>query len=50
MSKTTRATLALERLGIEFTVHSYDYDPEADSIGLQAAAALGVEPRACSRR
>jgi Cys-tRNA(Pro)/Cys-tRNA(Cys) deacylase len=45
MSKTTRATLALQTLGIKFTVHSYDYDPEADSIGLQAAAALGVEPR-----
>jgi Cys-tRNA(Pro)/Cys-tRNA(Cys) deacylase len=45
MSKTTRATLALQKLGIKFTVHSYDYDPEADSIGLQAAAALGVEPR-----
>jgi Cys-tRNA(Pro)/Cys-tRNA(Cys) deacylase len=46
MSKTTRATLALEKLGIKFAVHnSYDYDPEADSIGLQAAAALGVEPR-----
>src|ERR1700710_2634579 len=45
MSKTTRATLALEKLGIKFTVHSYDYDPEADSIGLQAAAALGVGPR-----
>jgi Cys-tRNA(Pro)/Cys-tRNA(Cys) deacylase len=45
MSRTTRATLALERLGLKFTLHSYDYDPEADSIGLQAAAALGVEPR-----
>jgi Cys-tRNA(Pro)/Cys-tRNA(Cys) deacylase len=45
MSRTTRATLALEKLGVKFTLHSYDYDPEADSIGLQAAAALGVEPR-----
>jgi Cys-tRNA(Pro)/Cys-tRNA(Cys) deacylase len=45
MSRTTRATLALEKLGVKFAVHSYDYDPEADSIGLQAAAALGVEPR-----
>ena len=25
----------LERAGIAFTVHSYDYDPDADSIGLQ---------------
>jgi len=45
MSKTTRATLALEKLGIKFIVHTYPYDPDADSIGLQAAAALGVEPR-----
>ena len=44
MSKTTRATLALTRLGIEFAVHVYDYDPGADRIGLQAAEALGIEP------
>jgi Cys-tRNA(Pro)/Cys-tRNA(Cys) deacylase len=45
MSKTTRATQALEKLGVRFTLHAYDYDPEAESIGLQAAEALGVEPR-----
>jgi Cys-tRNA(Pro)/Cys-tRNA(Cys) deacylase len=45
MSKTTRATQALTQLGVVFTLHTYDYDPEADSIGLQAAAALGAEPR-----
>jgi Cys-tRNA(Pro)/Cys-tRNA(Cys) deacylase len=45
MSKTTRATQALSRLGVAFTVHTYDYDPDADSIGLQAAGALGIEPR-----
>ncbi|HEY0331983.1 MAG TPA: Cys-tRNA(Pro) deacylase [Rhodopseudomonas sp.] len=45
MSKTTRATQALEKLGVAFTLHAYDYDPDADSIGLQAAAALGAEPR-----
>ena len=45
MSKTTRATQALEKLGVKFTLHSYDYDPDAESIGLQAAEALGVEPR-----
>ena len=44
MSKTTRATQALEKLGVKFTLHSYDYDPDADSIGLHAAEALGVEP------
>ena len=45
MSKTTRATQALSRLGIAFTLHEYDYDPQADSIGLQAAEALGIAPQ-----
>jgi Cys-tRNA(Pro)/Cys-tRNA(Cys) deacylase len=45
MSRTTRATQALARLGVKFTLHTYDYDPDADRIGLQAAEALGVEPR-----
>ena len=37
----------LAKLGVTFTLHTYDYDPDADSIGLQAAEALGVEPAAC---
>jgi len=45
MSRTTRATQALEKLGVKFTVRTYEYDPDAESIGLQAAEALGVEPR-----
>jgi Cys-tRNA(Pro)/Cys-tRNA(Cys) deacylase len=44
MSKTTRATQALQKLGVKFTLHAYDYDPDAASIALQAAAALGVPP------
>lgn len=44
MSKATRATKALEDAGVAFTVHSYDYDPNADRIGLQAAEALGEQP------
>src|ERR1700744_6655783 len=44
MSKTTRATLALTQLGISFTLHGYASDPDAESIGLQAAEALGVQP------
>jgi len=44
MSKVTRATQMLEKAGIAFSTHSYDYDPDADSIGLQAAAALGEDP------
>ncbi len=45
MSKTTRATLALAKLGVNFTLHTYDYDPDAERIGLQAAEAIGAEPR-----
>jgi Cys-tRNA(Pro)/Cys-tRNA(Cys) deacylase len=44
MSKSTRATKILEQATLAFTVHAYDYDPDADSIGLQAAEALGEEP------
>lgn len=34
----------LTKAGLAFTVHSYAYDPDADSIGLQAAQALGEQP------
>ena len=44
MSKATRATRALEQAGVAFTVHLYDYDPDADKIGVQAAEALGENP------
>jgi len=42
MSRSTRATLALAKAGAEFAVLTYDYDPDADRIGIQAAEALGV--------
>lgn len=45
MSKSTRATKVLEQAGVAFTVHSYDYDPGADKVGLQAAEALGEPPQ-----
>ncbi|MBB4230347.1 Cys-tRNA(Pro) deacylase [Rhizobium mongolense] len=44
MSKTTRATQVLAKAGVSFTVHSYEYDPNAERVGLQAAGALGEEP------
>lgn len=44
MSKTTRATQALQKAGAAFTAHTYDYQPDADRIGLQAAEALGEDP------
>jgi Cys-tRNA(Pro)/Cys-tRNA(Cys) deacylase len=44
VSKATRATKALEQAGIPFTLHTYEYDPDADRIGLQAALALEEQP------
>ncbi len=44
MSKTTRATQVLTKAGISFTTVIYDYDPNAERIGLQAAEAIGAEP------
>ncbi|MDR3435191.1 Cys-tRNA(Pro) deacylase [Telmatospirillum sp.] len=42
MSKKTRATMAMEKAGKPFELLEYIYDPDAPSIGLQAAEALGV--------
>ena len=44
MSKTTPATAALTKAGIRFTLATYDYDPNAERVGLQAAEAMGVSP------
>lgn len=44
MSKTTPATQALTKAGIAFSLASYDYDPHAERVGLQAAEAMGVSP------
>jgi Cys-tRNA(Pro)/Cys-tRNA(Cys) deacylase len=44
MSKKTRATEMLEKKGIAYSLHTYDYDPGADRIGLQAAEALDQPP------
>lgn len=44
MAKGTPATTALEKAGAAFTLHEYDYDPNAEKIGLQAAEALGIPP------
>lgn len=45
MATSTPATAALEAAGVAFTVQRYAYDPNAESFGLQAAEALGEEPR-----
>ncbi|UVC09069.1 Cys-tRNA(Pro) deacylase [Rhizobium sp. TH2] len=44
MSRSTRATLALAAAKATFEVLTYDYDPDADKIGMQAAESLGVSP------
>jgi len=43
MSKTTPATIAITKTGLPFALANYDYDPDADRVGLQAAEAMGVE-------
>jgi Cys-tRNA(Pro)/Cys-tRNA(Cys) deacylase len=40
----TPATVALARAGIEFRLHEYVHDPRAESYGLEAAEALGLDP------
>lgn len=42
MSKRTRATEMLDGSDVAYSLHTYDYDPSADRIGMQAAEALGV--------
>jgi Cys-tRNA(Pro)/Cys-tRNA(Cys) deacylase len=44
MAKGTPATVALTKAGVAFTLHEYDYDPNAARIGMQAAEELGVDP------
>ena len=44
MSKSTAATVALDRAGVAYALATYAYDPDADRIGLAAAQALGVDP------
>jgi Cys-tRNA(Pro)/Cys-tRNA(Cys) deacylase len=42
--KGTPATVALSRAGIEARTQSYEHDPKAESYGLEAAEALGLDP------
>ena len=44
MSHTTQGTLLLDKLGIAYELHPYEYDPDAPRIGLHAAEALGIDP------
>ena len=40
----TPATVVLTGAGIAFTLHEYTHDPRAESFGLEAAGALGLDP------
>lgn len=39
----TPATVALDKAGIEYVIRAYEHDPSAESYGLEAAQALGVQ-------
>ncbi|WP_151718717.1 YbaK/EbsC family protein [Gemmobacter serpentinus] len=41
---STQGLKLLEAQGIAVTLHPYDYDPGAEAVGMQAAAALGIDP------
>jgi Cys-tRNA(Pro)/Cys-tRNA(Cys) deacylase len=40
----TPAIAAAEQAGVGFSIHSYEHDPKAESYGLEAAEALGLDP------
>jgi Cys-tRNA(Pro)/Cys-tRNA(Cys) deacylase len=40
----TPAIQALERAGVDYTLHPYEHDPARTSYGLEAAEVLGVDP------
>ncbi|MFE3176772.1 Cys-tRNA(Pro) deacylase [Amycolatopsis sp. NPDC059090] len=42
--KGTPATALLQKQKVTHTVHTYDHDPRAESFGLEAVEALGLEP------
>lgn len=44
MARQTRATQAVAAAGKAFALLEYDYDPDAASVGLQAAEAMGLSP------
>lgn len=40
----TQGLKFLESRGVPFTLHPYDYDPDAEAVGLAAAHALNLDP------
>ena len=45
MAKATPATKMLDAAGVAYDLHTYEYDPNAERIGMQAAESLGVQGR-----
>ena len=44
MAKATPATKALDLAKAVYSLHTYEYDPAAQKVGLQAAEEMGVDP------
>jgi Cys-tRNA(Pro)/Cys-tRNA(Cys) deacylase len=42
--RDTPATTAARKAAVSFTVHEYEHDPKAQSYGMEAAEALGLDP------
>ena len=40
----TPALVVLQQSGVDFSVHAYQHDPAAESFGMEAADALGLDP------
>ena len=40
----TPALVVLQSAGVDFSVHTYTHDPAAESFGMEAAEALGLDP------
>ena len=40
----TPALVILQRSGVDFSVHTYAHDPAAESVGMEAAEALDLDP------
>ena len=44
MAKATPATKVLDSAKATYSLHTYEYDPSAQKVGMQAAEEMGVEP------
>ena len=43
-TRSTPAVQAVAQAGLSFRLLEYEYDPSAEAVGLQAAAAMGLDP------